>query len=108
MTNIPACLAAAILVLSSSFADAGPLREGPKSDGFVVAHSNWGHGEVSGPVRLTRLGPQVRLPGGTWEYCKRDCSETLRVLTIDFWEVQNHTDNECGIFGCLRIGYPRH
>lgn len=77
------------------------------AEGYVVAHSRHGNGTVSGPVRETRLGPQVRLPGGTWEYCRRSCSETLRVETVDFWEGRNSGSSglaqECGIFGCLGI-----
>jgi hypothetical protein len=76
-------------------------------EGYVVAHSRHGNGSVSGPVRVARLGPQVRLPGGTWEYCRRSCSETLRVETVDFWEGRNSGSSglaqECGIFGCLGI-----
>ncbi len=81
---------------------------GPAS-GTVVAESRFGHGTVTGPVRMTSLGRQVRLPGGTWEYCKRSCSETLRASTVDFWEAQNPTGTgaECGIFGCLTLRYPR-
>jgi len=37
-------------------------------------------------VRQTSIGPQVRTPGGNWLYCKRSCSETLRVNTVDFWQ----------------------
>jgi len=80
------------------------------SRGYVVAHSRFGNGTVSGPVRPTRLGPQVRLPGGTWEYCRRSCSETLRVETVDFWEGREDgragLSQECGIFGCLDIHVP--
>ena len=79
----------------------------------VVAESRFGNGSVQGAVRMTELGPQVQLPGGRWEYCRRSCSETLRVETIDFNE--NHAQhiggggigNECGIFGCLDIGIGR-
>ena len=77
-------------------------------EGYVVARSRHGNGSVSGPVRMTDLGPQVRLPGGTWEYCRRSCSETLRVETVDIWEGrsdgQSGLAQECGIFGCLSIG----
>lgn len=77
------------------------------SKGFVVAHSQFGNGTVSGPVRPTRLGPQVQLPGGTWEYCRRSCSETLRVETVDFWEGRANGEQglsqECGLL-CLRFG----
>jgi hypothetical protein len=74
-------------------------------EGYVVARSRHGNGSISGPVRRTDLGPQVRLPGGTWEYCRRSCSETLRVETVDVWEGRSDGQvglaQECGILGCL-------
>ena len=76
-------------------------------EGYVVAKSRFGNGTVSGPVRETRVGPQVRLPGGTWEYCRRSCSETLRVETVDIWEARQGYGAECGILGCLSIGIGR-
>jgi hypothetical protein len=109
----------ATVIAASSTADASPRYRyggadhgGAGSGGFVVAHSKFGNGSVTGPVRATRLGRQVQLPGGTWEYCRRSCSETLRVSTVDFWENgtgggAGATTNECGIFGCLEIRYPR-
>lgn len=70
---------------------------------YVVAESRFGNGTVTGAVRPARYGFQVRMPGGTWIDCRRSCSETLRVETVDFWENQgrDRIDNECGIFGCL-------
>ena len=76
------------------------------AEGYVVAESRFGHGTVSGPVRRVRTGYEVRMPGGTWIHCRRSCSETLRVETVDFWENRgagrNAIDSECGLFGCLR------
>lgn len=77
--------------------------------GYAIARSRYGNGTVSGPIRHTSVGPQVRLPGGTWEYCRRLCSETLRVESIDFWDSRQDgiVSDECGVFGCLelRFGY---
>lgn len=79
----------------------------------VVAYSKHGNGSVSGPVRLARYGYEVRLPGGSWVGCRRSCSETLRVSTVDFWENDGRLvgagdmSNECGIFGCLELRWPR-
>ncbi len=79
----------------------------------VVAESRFGNGSVTGAVRNTSLGPQVQLPTGRWVYCRRSCSETLRVETIDFnennaqWLGGGGLANECGIFGCLDIGFGR-
>ncbi len=78
-------------------------------DGGVTAVSKYGNGTVSGPVRRTRNGLQVRLPGGTWVGCRASCSETLRVQTVDFWENDGRlvgagsAANECGVFGCLEL-----
>ena len=60
-------------------------------------------------MRYTAAGREVRLPGGTWEPCKRSCSETLRVSSVDYWDAHgpNAVATECGIFGCLELHYPR-
>lgn len=98
-----AVFALAVLVMPA-FAEAGWRRDG--GDG-VVAESRYGNGTVSGPVREGRHGLEVRLPGGTWVGCRRSCSETLRVETVDFWENDGRlvgagtASNECGVFGCL-------
>lgn len=82
-------------------------------DGIVVAVSKHGNGTVSGPVRRVRNGLEVRLPGGSWVGCRASCSETLRVQTVDLWENDGRmvgigdAANECGIFGCLELRYPR-
>jgi hypothetical protein len=73
--------------------------------------SRFGNGTVSGPVRSSRTGYEVRKPNGTWIACRRSCSETLRVETVDFYETADGSftgygglANECGIFGCLDFG----
>jgi hypothetical protein len=70
--------------------DAAPRYRGgaaQQHEGYVIAESRWGHGWVSGPVRPGRNGYQVRLPGGTWVDCVRNnCSETLRLQTVDVFE----------------------
>lgn len=74
---------------------AGSLKNVPESQitatrgqapDVVVAHSRYGHGSVSGPIRQGRKGYEVRLPGGTWIDCARNCVETLRRESVDFWE----------------------
>jgi len=98
-------LAACLTMTTAAFA--GSRRGDVRGTDVVVAQSKFGNGTVTGPVRMTSVGRQVQLPGGTWEHCKRSCSETLRVATVDFWEAQNGTTNECGIFGCLELRFPR-
>lgn len=108
-----AALFVAIGLMVASVAEAaGPSRwqrtaspRDPSTSADVVAESRFGHGTVSGPVRLSPTGYEVRLPGGTWIACRRSCSETLRVESVDFWENRGAgggaIDNECGVFGCL-------
>jgi hypothetical protein len=110
-------LAAAIaaLVSTTSPADATFRSRGSNGgpDGIVVAVSRHGNGTVSGPVRRTRTGLEVRSPGGNWYGCRASCSETLRVQTVDLWENggslvgAGDAANECGIFGCLELRHPR-
>jgi hypothetical protein len=69
---------------------------GPPRSSVVVAHSRWGHGSVSGPVRRARHGWEVRLPRGTWVPCKRSCSEELRLATVDLWETQGDAPTDGG------------
>ena len=84
------------------------LRHGPIL-GSVTAHSHHGNGSITAPYRGTPVGYQVRLPHGTWVYCRTSCRETLRVETVDIWaNVDNGSligagtiQNECGVFGCL-------
>ncbi len=75
------------------FRDGEPARRAPD---YVVAHSRWGHGSVSGPVRRGSNGWEVRMPGGTWIECKRSCSESLRLATVDFWETQGRSPPDGG------------
>jgi hypothetical protein len=83
----------------------------PYPGGFVIANSRFGNGTLRGQVRRAALGWKVQLPNRRWAYCRRSCSETLRVETIDFFESNaagsGQLTNECGIFGCLDLKY-RH
>jgi hypothetical protein len=80
-----AALTIALCIASSVSAEAG--RKGyARNNNYVVAESRFGNGKVSGPVRYTSVGRQVRTPGGNWLHCERSCSETLRVNTVDFWQ----------------------
>ncbi len=107
IATIAVSLTAITLSALSAYAG-GPYRGyGNGGEGVVTTESRFGHGIVSGPVRIARAGNrEVRLPGGTWISCSRSCAETLRVESVDFWENKgagqhNRIDNECGIFGCL-------
>lgn len=111
--TLPAALALGLCALApaSLTAEAG-FRRPPEGD-VAVAVSRYGNGTVTGPVRAARTGYEVRLPGGTWVGCRRSCSETLRVETVDFYENEGRlvgygtAQNECGLFGCLEFAWPR-
>lgn len=97
-------LAAAVSLCSAAPALSGQIV------GHVTAQSDIGQQTVSGPVRATRRGLQVQLPGGTWVYCETSCSETLRLETVDFWDSEasgnrNPTTTGPGIFGKLQFGW---
>jgi hypothetical protein len=98
----------ALVVSPSRGEEAGPS---PYAGGVVVAKSRYGNGTISAQVRPSGLGWEVHLPGGRWAYCRRNCAETLRVETIDFFETNaagaGQLTNECGVFGCLDLKYPR-
>jgi hypothetical protein len=104
-------LVAAVMLAALGFAlDAEATRRLPQTGPgeIAVAVSRFGNGTVTGPVRLgARGGLEVRLPHGTWVACRRSCSETLRVETVDIFENKGDfagygtLQNECGIFGCL-------
>ena len=83
---------------------------GPYPGGFVIAKSRLSNGTMRGQVRRAALGWRVQLPNGRWVLCRRRCSETLRVETIDIFESNaagsGQLTNECGIFGCLDLKYP--
>ena len=102
---ILAAFFATVLGVAADVASAG--RRAPERGDYVVAVSRYGNGSVSGPIRTTSTGYEVRLPRGTWVACRRSCAETLRVETVDFFENEGSLTgygtamNECGIFGCL-------
>lgn len=110
-------LIAALTLIAASSAVSSTVearsRDRVVDGGYVIAESRFGNGSIEGAVRETDLGPQVQMPSGRWEYCRRSCTETLRVETIDFNE--NHAQqlgggglaNECGVFGCLDVGIGR-
>ncbi|MFN3745028.1 MAG: hypothetical protein ACK4TL_10015 [Hyphomicrobiaceae bacterium] len=79
------------------FGDAAAQRaRESRGPDYVVAHSRWGHGSIAGPVRRGSNGWEVRMPRGTWLECKRSCSETLRLATVDFWETQGRSPPDGG------------
>ncbi len=101
-------VAAIAMAALSLPAEARP-RAVSKILGYVTAHSHDGNGSIRAPYRATDVGNQVRLPHGTWVYCRRSCSETLRVNTVDVWAKVDNANpvgvgtlqQECGIAGCL-------
>jgi hypothetical protein len=114
MRTVRNCIGAAVVILSSTVLSgmcrAQDATPNPYPRGFVIAESRFGNGTVRGDVRATAVGWEVQLPGGRWVYCRRSCSETLRVETVDFFQSNmagaGQLTNECGIFGCLDLKYP--
>lgn len=75
----------AVATLTTGGLSISPAEAAPRSAGSVTACSRFGHGCTTAPVRRGGYGWEVRLPGGTWISCARDCATTLRDETIDFW-----------------------
>lgn len=78
-------LTASMLMACAVISSAAAEHESIKN-GIVTACSKHGNGCYSAPLRETKLGPQMRLKGGTWVYCRGDCRDSLREDTVDFWE----------------------
>lgn len=83
------CASTSLAIAGSALLTVASRAEGttkPYPDGFVIAKSRFGNGTMRGQVRRAALGWQVQLPSGRWVYCRRQCAETLRVETIDFFQ----------------------
>jgi len=99
------------LALGALPAAAGELYGHGPTLGTVTAVSMYGNGSIRAPYRNTPVGYQVRLPHGTWVYCRTSCSETLRVQTVDMFARENQMggygtlQQECGILGCLHRSF---
>jgi hypothetical protein len=79
-------LATATAAYAAGFAaTADAAGRGRDRSGTVTVCSRFDTKCISGPTRPGRNGLEVRMPGGTWIDCQRDCRDTLRVATIDFW-----------------------
>ena len=113
MTPRLALAAATAMAISTTASDASRYSRHHHEGNYVVAESRYGNGKVAGPVRQTRRGLQVRLPGGSWVYCQRSCTETLRIKTVDFWQSDegigsnNSTTHTGGLFGDLSVIFGR-
>ena len=108
-----ALAAATALAMTATISEAGRYSRGHNEGSYVVAQSQYGNGKVAGPVRRTRLGRQVQLPGGSWVDCSKSCAETLRIKTVDFWQSDegagpnNSTTHTGGLFGNLSVYFGR-
>lgn len=103
-------IAKAALCATAASATAGTRYGHGPILGTITAHSHHGNGSVKAPYRKTPVGYQIRLPHGTWVYCRTSCRETLRVETVDIWSavIDNGSligagtlQAECGVLGCL-------
>lgn len=106
-----AALLLAAMPLVSTPADAA--RRAYEDGTVITAYSRHGNGAIDAPVRRGRYAWEVMLPRGTWVSCRRSCEETLRVETIDIFETDGRLvgygtlQNQCGVFGCLELHFPR-
>jgi len=113
--TLQSCALVAVLAMASLPADAGRSydRSYDRDQNFVTAVSEFGNGSISGPVRWTRNGRQVRTPGGNWLDCGRSCATTLRLATIDFWQSEQGAGGkdaiatQPGLFGNLGVIFGR-
>ena len=101
MTRLICGIASALLASGLCAAQAAPGRS-IGAIGYVTAESDHGHGKVSGSVRRGAKNYEVRMPGGTWIDCGRDCGDTLRRETVDFWESRNGRNATDGVGGYFR------
>jgi hypothetical protein len=82
LTSLSLGVLAASITAMATVADARPYAA-------TTVCSRYTAGCVSAPIRAGRAGPEVRLPGGTWISCKRDCRQTLREESVDFWQTMD-------------------
>jgi hypothetical protein len=59
----------------------------------AMACSKFGHGCVTGAVRIGPQGLEVQAPSGTWHNCRGDCRDELRKVTVDVWETLQDQTN---------------
>lgn len=86
--------ARSIALMLAALAGAATLAMSPQAQardagGTIHTCSRYGHGCLTAPTRQGRVEREVRMPGGTWIGCKRDCRETLREEALDFFETLN-------------------
>lgn len=91
MTPVPARIASvvAVTLLAATMPTAAEARPGGQGYRYVTAQSLYGHGTLTAPIRPSRLGYEVQLPGGVWIPCAASCADTLRREKLDFWETQS-------------------
>jgi len=82
-------LAASTPLIGAPHAAADFVNRKERASGSVTACSNYGRWECyQAPVRRGKFGAEMRLRGGTWVDCEGDCRDTLRRLTVDYWDDQ--------------------
>jgi hypothetical protein len=112
-TAARAALAALVALSASTAPAAAHYRRAYEEGSTVTAYSHYGNGSITGEIRRGANAWQVRLPHGTWVNCRRSCEETLRVQTVDIFENDGRLvgygtfQNQCGVFGCLELHWPR-
>ncbi len=87
-----ALLAAPLAALTGlTIAAPAPCEAAPRN-GIITACGTFGNPACySAPVRRTPTGAEFRLKSGRWVDCGRDCRDTLRRETVDFWDEQRNS-----------------
>ena len=86
----------ALAVALAAIAQVMPYGSNDAAAETVTACSRYGKGCVTAPVRRTKDGAEVRVPGGSWIGCSGDCREKLRDESIDFWDTHKPEGNGGG------------
>lgn len=84
--HVSAALLVAASLLAAPFQVAPSEARSIRGGHRVTVCSEHGRGCLEAPVRRGAKEWEVRMPGGTWIGCKRDCRRTLREEALDYFE----------------------
>lgn len=82
-------LAPAVLVACLGLV--APASAGARKGTITVCGTFGNAACYTAPVRRTASGAQFQLKSGRWVDCARDCHDTLRRETVDFWDEQRNS-----------------
>ncbi len=85
-TILPLTASLALLSFAALPAAAGHRAHAYGSEGSLTACSRYSNGCYTAGLRSGRDGKKLVLRHGTAIDCSRDCKNTLREATVDFWD----------------------